>query len=196
MIFEQIVKHSYSDVDTAGGINTNEFLQASDDLIEMFNLFNSSAFTVVQNDMRNNVKKIRTRYEIDPSEYSTIEKLMEKEAHLKRRTATEAVLWLKRGLDFTAQSLMHSITHPDDELKISFMEAYDHTLRPYHSFIVRPILNVAMSACPWRKDFYEKIGVVNDNTVEIMREYVQSLQDIIGALELIFNEHPEYTKFP
>lgn len=59
-------------------------------------LFGSSAFSVVQSDMSNNVKKIRARFLENPIEYDTLETLMAKEAHLKRRLATEALLWLKR----------------------------------------------------------------------------------------------------
>lgn len=38
---------------------------------------------------------------------------------------------------------MHSINNPADELTVSFGLAYDATLRPHHSFIVRPIFNVS-----------------------------------------------------
>ncbi|KAI8997209.1 glycolipid transfer protein domain-containing protein [Pilobolus umbonatus] len=194
MSFKQVIKRSYSDVNTDCGIVTTEFLEASDDFIKMFDLFGSPAFTVVQNDIKNNVQKIRTRHDINPVEYDTLEHLMEKEADLSKRTATEAVLWLKRGLDFTAQSLMHSIDNPNDELKISFMSAYDITLRPYHSFIVRPIFNFAMNACPWRKDFYENIGVVDPESIKLMREYLLALVSIIHKLEDIFQKHPSYTQ--
>jgi hypothetical protein len=81
---------------------------------------------------------------IDPAANNTLENLMANEAHLSRRLATEALLWLKRGLDFTAQSLMHSIDNPQEELTVSFMMAYDKTLKPHHSFFVRPIFNVSL----------------------------------------------------
>lgn len=38
---------------------------------------------------------------------------------------------------------MHSLDHPAEELANSFRMAYDVTLRPYHSFIVRPIFNAS-----------------------------------------------------
>lgn len=37
---------------------------------------------------------------------------------------------------------MHSLNNPGEELTVSFSMAYDATLRPHHSFIVRPIFNV------------------------------------------------------
>lgn len=114
--FQKIITRSYTDVQvTEEGINTEEFLEATDGMINMFgkiiavipkfvlihlmtllDLFGSSAFSIVQNDMSKNVIKIRTRFAENPKEYDTLEKLMAKEAHLKKRLATEALLWLKR----------------------------------------------------------------------------------------------------
>lgn len=81
----------------------------------------------------------------DSEANNTLENLMANEAHLSKRLATEALLWLKRGLDFTAQSLIHSIDNPQEELTVSFKMAYDNTLRPHHSFFVRHIFIVSPS---------------------------------------------------
>ncbi|KAG1450343.1 hypothetical protein G6F46_005250 [Rhizopus delemar] len=161
--FEKIILRPYTDVDSQDGINTEQFLEATEGLINMF-------------------------------ENKSLESLMKNEASLKTRPATEAILWLKRGLDFTGQSLMHSLTHPNDELTVSFMQAYDKTLRPYHSFIVRPLFNLAMNACPWRKDFYKSIDVTDEESVEKMKEWLNGLSGIIDQLNRVFDEHPEYTK--
>lgn len=89
---------------------------------------------------------------------------------------------------------MHSLTHPNEELTVSFMQAYDKTLRPYHSFIIRPLFNLAMNACPWRKDFYKSIDVTDEESVEKMKEWLNGLSGIIDQLNRVFDEHPEYTK--
>ncbi|KAK4510710.1 uncharacterized protein ATC70_005143 [Mucor velutinosus] len=193
--FQKVITRSYTDVHVGSdGIDTAQFLEATDGMINMFDLFGSSAFSVVQNDMSNNVKKIRARFLESPLEYNTLELLMAKEAHLKRRLATEALLWLKRGLDFTAQSLMHSINNPGEELTVSFSLAYDTTLRPHHSFIVRPIFNLAMNACPWRKDFYENIGVQNEASLALMRGWLEALLRLIDILNKVFEQNPAYLK--
>ncbi|KAI9248080.1 glycolipid transfer protein domain-containing protein [Sporodiniella umbellata] len=193
-VFEKIITRAYSDVDRQEGVNTEQFLEATTSLVNMFDLFGSSAFLVVQNDMKNNVQKINTRYQQDTLENETLEKLMANEASLKTRPATEAVLWLKRGLEFTGQSLMHSLLHPEDELTVSFMQAYDVTLRPYHSFFVRPLFNLAMNACPWRKDFYENIGVTDKESVEKMKGWLEGLEGVLEQVNRVFGEHPGYAK--
>ena len=63
-----------------------------------------------------------------------------------------------RGLDFTSQALRHNLTHPSEELSTSFREAYTKTLKPHHSFVVKPVFSAAMSATPYRKDFMAKMG--------------------------------------
>jgi hypothetical protein len=59
--------------------------------------------------MSNNVVKIRARFSENPEEYDTLEKLMAKEAHLKRRLATEALLWLKRYTSTSRIINIHSL---------------------------------------------------------------------------------------
>lgn len=66
------------------------------------------------------------------------------------------------GLDFTAQALRQNLTATAEELSASFRTAYGNTLKPHHSFMVKPIFSAAMSATPYRKDFYAKLG--NDQT--------------------------------
>ncbi|KAI8078199.1 glycolipid transfer protein domain-containing protein [Gilbertella persicaria] len=192
--FQKVITRSYEDVQVSPeGIDTAQFLEATKSMIDMFDLFGSSAFSVVQNDMRNNVIKIESKFQENPTEYNTLENLMAKEAYLKRRVATEAVLWLKRGLEFTAKSLLHSLDHPEDELTVSFSLAYDSVLRPYHSFIVRPIFNLAMNACPWRRDFYERIGVQTPESTLMMRNWLLSLIKLLDILNKDFEKHPEYS---
>lgn len=62
------------------------------------------------------------------------------------------------GLDFTAQGIRTNLVNPTDELSASFRTAYANTLKPHHSFLVKPVFSAAMSATPYRKDFYAKLG--------------------------------------
>ncbi|ORY94047.1 glycolipid transfer protein domain-containing protein [Syncephalastrum racemosum] len=188
------ITRSYTDVDTSNGINTIQFLEATEGVVKLFDKLGSSAFSVVQNDMNGNIKKIKDRYLSNPASNETLEGLMATEAPEKKRVATEGLLWLSRGLDFTAQALQRSIENSTEELNESFTKAYENTLRKHHSFVVRPVFSLAMKACPYRKDFYEKIGVVNDAALELMRSWLAALQDIIKQIQEVFKAHPEYIK--
>lgn len=49
-------------------------------------------------------------------------------------------------------------------------------MKPHHSFLVKPVFSAAMSATPYRKDFYAKMG--DDKT-----KVDEQLDKWLGALE-------------
>lgn len=65
-----------------------------------------------------------------------------------------------------------------DELSVSFNKAYQETLSKHHSFLVRPVFSLAMSACPTRASFYEKLGEGDVEKCKIQIDaWVQGLED-------------------
>ncbi|KAL8683164.1 MAG: hypothetical protein Q9186_000877 [Xanthomendoza sp. 1 TL-2023] len=158
-------------VDTANNnaIPTSEFLEAAESLTTLFDLLGSIAFTPVKNDMIGNIKKVRDRQLASPSDSSTLQSLVLAELKTKKHTAAEGLLWLVRGLDFTSQALRHTLQNSDAELSTSFRTAYTSTLKPHHSFLVKPVFSAAMSATPYKKDFYAKMGVEEKAKVELGR---------------------------
>lgn len=86
------------------------------------------------------------------------------------------------GLDFTAQALRHNLSNSSKELADSFREAYAGTLKPHHSFVVKPIFSAAMSATPYRKDFYAKLGQDNAKVQEQLEKYLAALEKIVATL--------------
>lgn len=51
-----------------------------------------------------------------------------------------------------------------------------------------------MKACPYRKDFYEKIGVLTDATLAQMKQWVEALENIIRIIQDVFKANPAYIK--
>ncbi|KAI8075057.1 glycolipid transfer protein domain-containing protein [Gongronella butleri] len=188
------IKRSYADVDTSNGIDTDQFLQATEGVVSLFDALGSSAFSVVQKDMNGNIQKIRTRFLSNPTANNTLENLVANEAHEKKRVATEGLLWLIRGLDFTAQALRRSLSDATEELTVSFTKAYENTLRKFHSMIIRPVFSLAMKACPYRKDFYATINVQTPEDLELMKAWLAALETIIKTVQDVFVAHPEYIK--
>ncbi|WFD36050.1 hypothetical protein MCUN1_002921 [Malassezia cuniculi] len=166
------IKRSYIDVPTANGVDTSEFISATEAVVGLFDLLGTSAFSVVQNDMNGNIKEL-VKNEGAPG--------------AKGRTATEGLLWLLRGLDFTAKALRRSI-ESDEELSVSFTKAYEVTLRAHHSFVVRPIFAVAMKACPYRKDFYAKLGQPQDVVAQKLRAWLEALEKIVRDMQQFYEQ--------
>ncbi|KAL4931050.1 GLTP domain-containing protein [Aspergillus undulatus] len=174
------LKRSFADVpvDNANdnGISTTEFLEAAESLLTLFDLLGSAAFTPVKSDLAGNIKKVRERQQAAPEESATLQVLVLNELKTKKHVAAEGLVWLVRGLDFTAQSLRHNIDNTSKELSESFRDAYGRTLKPHHSMFIKPIFSAAMSATPYRKDFYAKLG--SDDTV-----VKSKLETEVAALE-------------
>jgi Glycolipid transfer protein (GLTP) len=101
----------------------------------------------------------------------------------KKHTATEGLLWLTRGLDFTAQALRQNVDKPAEELSQSFRDAYGNTLKPHHSFVVKPIFSAAMSATPHRKDFYVKLGSDQTKVQEELKSWLVALEERVSILK-------------
>lgn len=145
---------------------------------------------------------MRDRQLAAPKESETLQSLLEDESKLKpkERTASEGLLWLVRylkspllikddthflvsALDFTAQALRQNVSNPSDELSTSFRGAYTNTLKPHHSFIVKPIFAAAMSATPYRKDFYAKLGGEEKERQQALDKWLTALEQQVSVLK-------------
>ncbi|KAJ7049673.1 glycolipid transfer protein [Mycena amicta] len=182
---------SFADVDTTNGVNTLEFLEASQGLVGLFDLLGSAAFSVVQNDLKGNIVKLRARYDAAPTLSGTLEKLVENEKGEKKRTATEGLLWLLRGDSFTCKALQNAQANKKEELSAAFTKSYENTLKKFHNFVVKGIFSVAMKACPYRADFYAKLAAdpaggkpASDEKVsEELDKWLAALDAIVAHME-------------
>lgn len=60
----------------------------------------------------------------------------------KKRKATEGLLWLLRGLQFTCKALQSAQADASQELSAAFATAYDGTLKAFHNFVVKGVFSV------------------------------------------------------
>lgn len=181
------MKKSFADVPiTEDRIDTAAFLEASESLVKLFDLLGSSAFTVVKNDMNGNIEKIRAKLLEDPAGASTLQDLVISEAPTKNKKATQGLLWLSRGLQFTAQAMRESLDNPSKELTVTFTDAYTKTLAQYHGMLVKPVFKLAMKACPYRKDFFEKLGSDQEKVNAQLAEWLKALENIVKIIIAFF----------
>ncbi len=75
------------------------------------------------------------------------------------------------------------MSNPDKELSVSFRDAYGGTLKPHHSFMIKPIFSAAMSATPYRKDFYKKLGDDDTKVQAELETWLASLEKDVGVLK-------------
>ncbi|KAM0557976.1 hypothetical protein ACHAPJ_005141 [Fusarium lateritium] len=187
----QSMKRSFTTVpvDEANGnaVSTTEFLEASESLTTIFDAIGGVAFGPVKKDILGNVEKLRVRQQEALAESGTVQDLVRNELKTGKHTATEGALWLIRGLDFTNQALARNVATPTEELADSFRSAYGNTLKPHHSFIVKPIFAAAMSAVPYRKDFYSKLGDNPELVQSELQTYLAAFTRIVSILKEFIN---------
>ncbi|KAL6240000.1 hypothetical protein BDW75DRAFT_196685 [Aspergillus navahoensis] len=187
------LKRSFDDVpvDAANdsGIATSEFLEAADSLTTLFDVLGSAAFSPVKSDLTGNIKKVRDRQLAAPGESQTLQALVLNELKTKKHVATEGLVWLVRGLEFTAKALRHNLDN-GTELSDSFRDAYGKTLKQHHSFVIKPIFSAAMSATPYRKDFYAKLGSDEAKVKAALEREVAALEKRVEILKS-FQERKE-----
>ncbi|KAK0242103.1 glycolipid transfer protein [Armillaria nabsnona] len=188
---------SFADVPvTDAGVDTLAFLEASEGLVGIFDLLGSSAFAVVQSDLKGNIAKVRARYDAAPSQSATLEQLVENEKGEKKRTATEGLMWLLRGLSFTCKALQNAQLKKDEELSVAFTKSYEVTLRKFHNFVVKGVFSLAMKACPYRADFYKKLAAdpakgasaSQDVVNEELDKWLAALSDIVTRMQTFYEQ--------
>jgi uncharacterized secreted protein with C-terminal beta-propeller domain len=81
-------------------------------------------------------------------------------------------------LEFTSLALRTNLSNPTEELSTSFSNAYSKTLGKHHSFMIRPVFSLAMSACPSRDNFYKQLAKGED-----VKKAEQQLNDWLTGLE-------------
>ncbi|KAI1340300.1 glycolipid transfer protein [Xylariaceae sp. FL0016] len=181
--FKQSFVNVPIDAEKDNAIATTEFLDAAESLTTMFDALGGVAFSPVKSDMLGNVKKLRERQLAAPAESATLQELVINELKTKKHVATEGLVWLVRGLDFTCIALSQNLAKADEELSTSFRNAYGNTLKPHHGLLIKPVFSAAMSACPYRKDFYPKLGADHDKVTTELRSYLMALEKIVGILK-------------
>ena len=96
--------------------------------------------------MTGNINKIRSKLLSDPMGAGTLQDLILSEAPTKTKTATQGLLWLSRGLEFTSRAMRETVNNPDRELTKTFTDAYTATLSQYHGMLIKPVFKLAMEA--------------------------------------------------
>ncbi|KAI8589361.1 glycolipid transfer protein domain-containing protein [Geranomyces variabilis] len=187
--FFETMQRSYVDVPVGANdyIEVQPFLEATESLTKLFDSM-GAAFGPVKSDLLGNIAKIRTRYTENPAKNATLQELVITERAEGKKTATEGLLWLKRGLEFTSKGLRRNLDDKNEELNVSFNKAYEATLSKHHSFMVRPVFALAMKACPYRKDFYARLGSDETKVYADMEKWLSSLERIVGTLNTFYTQ--------
>lgn len=156
--FFSVMNPSFMDIrlDSDGGIPVEDFLGASKSLIPIFDKLNATAFAPVKMDFQGNIRKVRTKHSTRPEAFPTLQSIIlyeiqAKQSHLPN-SASMALLWMKRSLDFITKFMLE-IKNGEANLGAAASKAYAASLKPFHGWVVRGVFAVAVKALPYRNVF-------------------------------------------
>ncbi|GFR85652.1 pleckstrin homology domain-containing family A member 8 [Elysia marginata] len=176
--FFSVMPTSFQHVDTTSeeGILAETFLDACRNIVPMFDKLNSTAFAPVKMDFTGNIKKVEQKQESNP-ELLTLQAMILSEVeagtHRLSSSATSAVLWLKRSLEFIREFL-RECNSGSEEMSVCASNAYGRTLKNYHGWVVRGVFTVAVKALPYRETFMAHMAV-GENVDTTSRHFEHTL---------------------
>ncbi|EDV22227.1 uncharacterized protein TRIADDRAFT_59251 [Trichoplax adhaerens] len=144
-------------------------------------------------DINGNISKLTKKFEQNREKYHTLQEIVRSEIAEKttgvKNSATDALLWLKRALNFIAV-LLDLLVKTTDEVSVCASTAYEQTLRRYHGFIVKGIFSLAVKASPYRKNFIKALGKdrSESETLEDLRKYTDLLLENVNTLNQFYQE--------
>ncbi|TDL18973.1 glycolipid transfer protein [Rickenella mellea] len=175
------------------GVNVEEFLEASDGLLKMFDLLGVGVFSFVQADIRSNISGVRSVYSTTTDAGKTLEMFVEKEkaSGVRGPHGTACLRRLLRALLFTSNALQHSRNNPNSELQASFRSAYNVVLRHHHGFALRAVVSLALTSCPRRHEFYSRLsqGEPSEKFSGEFTRWLDGLDTIVSRMVQFYIDH-------
>ncbi|XP_026149034.1 pleckstrin homology domain-containing family A member 8 isoform X1 [Mastacembelus armatus] len=156
--FFSTMSHRFSDIrlDDDNGIPTQEFLDSCYAIVPVLDKLGSTVFAPVKMDFVGNIKKINQKLMSEPDRFPTLQSIVLHEVQTDvaqvRNSATEALLWLRRGLKFLKEFLSE-VNVGEQDIQGALNNAYGKTLRQYHGWVVRGVFALALRAAPSYQSF-------------------------------------------
>ncbi|KAK2844456.1 hypothetical protein Q5P01_011115 [Channa striata] len=156
--FFSTMSHRFSDIrlDDDNGIPTQEFLDSCYAIVPVLDKLGSTVFAPVKMDFVGNIKKIHQKLMSEPDSFPTLQSIVLHEVQTDvaqvRNSATEALLWLRRGLKFLKEFLSE-VNRGEQDIQGALNNAYGKTLRQYHGWVVRGVFALALRAAPSYQSF-------------------------------------------
>ncbi|XP_041455538.1 glycolipid transfer protein-like [Lytechinus variegatus] len=196
MSFYGNLEKCYKIVPQDGGIETLTFLEASRvSILPLLDILGKNAFAMVRMDVNGNIVKLMNKYNERPEAFRTLTAIVDHEIEQNttndNNSATDALIWLTRGLNFICifiQNLLDKKNDGDD-IKPCISGAYDITLRKHHNWFIQKAVQVAFRAAPYYSDLMRILqGEEKDKDVFLsqVKGYHTLLKDHVNAIQEIY----------
>lgn len=149
--------------------DAKQFLTASEGVRQFLSQLGRKLFSPITSDIKGNIDKIDNILQQD-SQLKTLGDILRKEESLTHvnKVGTDALLWLTRALDFVLLFLTfwlqdYQSNAKKEDLTRYFRCAYDSTLKPYHNWFVKKIVDLILAAAPTREQLLTALLVSSPN---------------------------------
>ncbi|XP_072316106.1 pleckstrin homology domain-containing family A member 8 [Eucyclogobius newberryi] len=182
--FFSTMSHRFSDInlDDDNAIPTQEFLDSCYAIVPVLDKLGSTVFAPVKMDFVGNIKKINQKLMSDPDNFPTLQSIVlhevEREVAQVRNSATEALLWLRRGLKFLMEFLSE-VNAGQQDIQKALNNAYGKTLRRYHGWVVRGVFALALRAAPSYAGF--TAALVSREADELKSSFTSGMHRDLGV---------------
>ncbi|XP_076136776.1 pleckstrin homology domain-containing family A member 8 isoform X1 [Alosa pseudoharengus] len=201
--FFSTMSHRFSDItlEEDSGIPTQAFLDSCYAIVPVLDKLGPTVFAPVKIDFVGNIKKIQQKLQTAPASMATLQamvlhELQAEEAQV-RNSATEALLWLRRGLRFLWDFLseVHAGQH---NIHGALNNAYGRTLRQYHGWVIRGVFALALRAAPSYGAFASALVMQEGDELKegfraAMRRdlgvYLPAMQQQLDILDALYDQH-------
>ncbi|TYK23720.1 glycolipid transfer protein 3-like [Cucumis melo var. makuwa] len=162
----------------ASNIPTNHFLAICNLILQFLDIYQ-------------NIQRLETMYESDPSMYSNMVEILKKETNegnaRKLTSCSRAFLWLTRSLDFTVSLLQKSKEEPRLSMEQAVEDAYNLTLKPWHGWISSAAFKIALKLVPDSETFTNLLMAKDENNDALVKEIDSFISQLAPFLEDIHN---------
>ncbi|KAF7016601.1 hypothetical protein CFC21_030177 [Triticum aestivum] len=162
---------------------------------------------VLRLDVQRNIERLQELYLQDPSKYSTLTAMVEKEADdgtvRKADSCARAILWLTRSMDFTVALLQRLEKEEEEEeeegsdqqsLAQLVEDAYKVSLKPWHGWISSAACKIALKLIPERAIFvgwlmgenqsYSLLKVEIEKLVQLLQPFLDDIHAMLAKFKL------------
>ncbi|XP_022914625.1 glycolipid transfer protein A isoform X2 [Onthophagus taurus] len=192
-LFEDIENYKFGYVDGLGKIETLVFLDYSKRVVCFVERM-GKIFAPLKHDMNGNINKLTKKYLENETSYKYLDDMILDEKKQKKDVATDALMWLRRGLHFLAtffQLIVDDKTQ--QESLVQFIRtAYEEVLQRYHGWMGVQLFNIMCRFAPKRRELFKIIAPETQNETEIMQNMNIFKTNLLTAINYLINFYEEH----
>lgn len=182
-----------------GAIPTVEFLECCREIPKILDILGAVTLSPVKSDVNGNIAKLGECYADNPTANAALQQMIMADIGFSARgaggKATEALLWLKRGLHLMA-AFLRELLDTEKETTQCLNVAYERVLKRHHNFFVQQIFKMVSYAIPSRDSFVASLTTVENAkdpkyVKQIMvdaRQYTEALERVLSTIDALYKE--------